>query len=199
MALPNIIQNHINDINVIKSTYLPLSGGQMTGEIIKNDLIARSHGATGSTSYRGGANYKEGGDISIFGNNYENSNYAGSVLLRAWDSEGHCGDLHLKSDGSLRLSGKDVLTSNGGTITGNELIIDGYGSKVAQLRFTDGTDDAVMFRLDGESLWVLLANGDRFGGYHTHRPLRIQWSTGNVYINGGLALGKVSNCNHVVI
>ena len=33
MALPNIIQNHTNDINTIKSTYLPLSGGTLTGAI----------------------------------------------------------------------------------------------------------------------------------------------------------------------
>ena len=41
MSLPNIINNineleikHNNDINTIKSTYLPLSGGNMTGDII---------------------------------------------------------------------------------------------------------------------------------------------------------------------
>lgn len=33
MSYPNIIQNHTNDINTIKSTYLPKSGGVMTGTI----------------------------------------------------------------------------------------------------------------------------------------------------------------------
>lgn len=33
MGLPNIIQNHINDIQTIKSTYLPLNGGTINGNI----------------------------------------------------------------------------------------------------------------------------------------------------------------------
>jgi hypothetical protein len=50
MSYPNIIQNHTNDINTIKSTYLPLSGGTVKSLHCNSPLVIKA----ANTEYEGG-------------------------------------------------------------------------------------------------------------------------------------------------
>lgn len=50
MSYPNIIQKHTNDINTIKSTYLPLSGGTVKSLHCNSPLVIKA----ANTEYEGG-------------------------------------------------------------------------------------------------------------------------------------------------
>ena len=96
------------------------AGGLLTGELIKDsshDLVARHATNAGQVSFRGGRDYKEGSDIVLFGKDFDNPNFAGTVLLRAYTNSGNT-DVQVRGDG-LYVSGQSVITSGGGTITGN--------------------------------------------------------------------------------
>ena len=115
MALPKITQ----EINTIKSTYLPKSGGTITGKLY----------FTGSHII----NNKAGGEIRIVCDSegttvgrpalilFEkgNTSYPGYFYLRSANSSTSC-DLVGKPDGTLTWGGNNVITSKGGyTVNGN--------------------------------------------------------------------------------
>lgn len=110
MGLPNII----NEINTIKSTYLPLSGGIMTGNINWNRGVVRQNGHSfefvgdkdlpNQTSFiacRSALHPSESGWF-YFGARNKESGYMGIC----------------KPDGTFTWGGNNVITSKGGTING---------------------------------------------------------------------------------
>lgn len=107
MALPNIIQNHNNDINTIKSTYLPLSGGVMTGSITN----ANNKGlvATNSSHMDVGYDYNQatGGLIALRSVNYTNNPGGFEIFAR---SSSATKILNGKTDGTLTWNNSVIHT-----------------------------------------------------------------------------------------
>ena len=119
MALPNITQ----EINTIKSTYLPKSGGSITGSLtfLNNwgDNIGDIGGCVSSNNYRlrlTGGEYgwaESGGVIELF----SRSN-TGYVTIQAQD-ETNSSTINIAPNGAFTHNGNNVITSAGGTINGS--------------------------------------------------------------------------------
>ena len=113
-------------VSTTVADYLPLSGGTMTGSILFNASSPSIIGnvTTGRISILSGSNIFDGSTLQLFGRN--DSSYAGRFYLRAStkssaDSSGAEKSLVGSADGSLTWNGSDVITSAGGTMTGNIL------------------------------------------------------------------------------
>lgn len=111
MALPNII----NEINTIKSTYLPLSGGSLTGTLVSTtNQFSRGSSTNHMFEVYSGTSYKTGGYISLFGETY--STKPGGFELIASSTDTGQKRLTGLTDGSLTWNGYNVLTSAGGEV-----------------------------------------------------------------------------------
>lgn len=110
MALPNII----SEINTIKSTYLPLSGGTMTGTIKKNGFLAQNIVDDNILIIRGGTDATSA-FLGLCGKNHTNKGMAYLCACDGTNTTNFC----VHSEGYATLAGSKVITSAGGTITGN--------------------------------------------------------------------------------
>jgi hypothetical protein len=125
MALPNII----NEINTIKSTYLPSIGGNLSGVInflnTWGDNIGDLGGTVGSNNYRlrlTGGEYgwaESGGVIELF----SRSN-TGYVTIQAQDGT-NSSTINITPNGAFTHNGNNVITSAGGTINGTLVLTKG--------------------------------------------------------------------------
>ena len=111
--------------NEIASTYLPLSGGVMTGDINFNKANPALYGkrTTGILGLYAGDNNFDGATLQLFGRS--DSTYTGMFYLRAStkssssDTGGTNVDLIGRPNGKLTWNGSDVITAAGGTMTGS--------------------------------------------------------------------------------
>lgn len=100
MALPNIIQDiqeNINEINIIKSTYLPKSGGEFTGTLSfsnNSQNVIRTTSDAYKLDLYGGTDYDTGGWLYLSGNE-NTSEYIpkGSFLLRSSKNSSEYGEI----------------------------------------------------------------------------------------------------------
>jgi hypothetical protein len=125
MALPNVI----NEINTIKSTYLPSIGGNLSGVInflnTWGDNIGDLGGTVGSNNYRlrlTGGEYgwaESGGVIELF----SRSN-TGCVTIQAQDGT-KSSTINIAPNGAFTHNGNNVITSAGGTINGTLVLTKG--------------------------------------------------------------------------
>ena len=110
MGLPNIIQqinSNINEINTIKSTYLPLSGGTMTGAIkTKHSYLGVRDVNTDRLVICGGTTSSDGAYIRLSGKNESNPR----IDLSCVDANGNTKVLCLKPSGSLTWGGNEIAT-----------------------------------------------------------------------------------------
>lgn len=110
------------EIANVKTQYLPLSGGTITGKIYTKvaDLLNRDVDDSALT-FNGGSKWGNGASIMLSGK--EHADGAGRCLIASTDGTNRK-DLILKPDGTFTWSGKDVLTTanglplSGGTMTG---------------------------------------------------------------------------------
>ena len=107
MSYPNIIQNHTNDINTIKSTYLPLSGGTVTGSI--TNTHNKGLVATNSSHMDVGYDYNQanGGLIALRSANYTGNPGGFEIFAR---SSSATKILSGKTDGTLTWGGSVIHT-----------------------------------------------------------------------------------------
>ena len=116
MGLPNITQ----EINTIKSTYLPLSGGTLTGRL---EFSQSGYGGgyiypSGNTFYVGGRG-QDGRDTSFIRFYGLDSESPGSFVIHTRNSDGGWGcGLFGNNEGGLWWNNSKVITSNGGELTG---------------------------------------------------------------------------------
>ena len=99
--------------NNIATTYLPLSGGTMTGDITLsgNRIIKNSSNEHGLLLY-GGSTVVNGAVLTLYGNNsLATSAYDGSFLLRTGDGTSNK-DLIGRTDGTLTWNGKEIERVN---------------------------------------------------------------------------------------
>ena len=113
MSLPNVI----NEINTIKSTYLPLSGGIMIGSIQSATNIGRP-----SIRYGNPTNATEkGGELWLFSSQHEN--YKGGALIRCTQSDNSAvTDFWFKSDGYMyarNIQCGEITSTNSSAIARN--------------------------------------------------------------------------------
>lgn len=106
MALPNIIQNHNNDINTIKSTYLPKSGGTLTGAI---NFANNIWNTVGDDAYFGDCNIA--GCVGVKGKN-------GETGVNFISKDGTTSSKLCISGSNLTINGNTIITSAGGKMTG---------------------------------------------------------------------------------
>ena len=153
MSYPNIIQKHNNDIQTIKSTYLPLSGGILTGFLRTTSYISKATDDTFFDIY-GGTSHQRGSQLTLFG--YEHTN-AGLAQISSYDKNGnHCA-FQVFPNGKIVTNGNyyhSDTTSRvffcGGTYTedGSHLEVTGkdcvgdFGGGAFSLRAKDGTQTA---------------------------------------------------------
>jgi hypothetical protein len=114
MALPNIIQNHTNDINTIKSTYLPLAGGTLTGAI---NFANNTWNTVGDDAYFGDCNIA--GCVGVKGKN-------GETGVNFISKDGTTSSKLCISGSNLTINGNTIITSAGGTMS-SSLRRDGVG------------------------------------------------------------------------
>jgi hypothetical protein len=109
MGLPNVI-NDINDlqnqINTIKSTYLPLSGGTLTGAI---NFANSTWNTVGDDAYFGDCNVA--GCVGIKGKN-------GETGVNFISKDGTTSSKLCISGSNLTINGNNVITSAGGKMSG---------------------------------------------------------------------------------
>ena len=124
MGLPNITQ----EINTIKSTYLPKSGGTLTGRL---DFSQSGGGGyiypSGNTFYVGGRG-QDGRDTSFIRFYGLDSESPGSFVIHTRNNDGGWGcGLFGNNEGGLWWNNSKVITSNGGEITGKLYTYNGQG------------------------------------------------------------------------
>ena len=104
-------------VHDVADSYLPLSGGTMTGQIVSSyaDVIAQS-ADTSYTTVMGGDSFSTGASLLLSGGN--RSTNPGVFQLKARTDSITYKDLIGKADGTLTWGGYDVITSAGGTISG---------------------------------------------------------------------------------
>ena len=108
MGYPNIIQNHTNDINTIKSTYTPRSGTTMTGTLTFSiDNVIKQHDNVSTLTIFGGMTANEGGNISLYGK--EHSSAPGYFIIRANNGTNNK-NLEGRPDGKLYWGGNEIAT-----------------------------------------------------------------------------------------
>lgn len=107
MSYPNIIQNHTNDINTIKSTYLPKSGGTLTGAI---NFANNIWNTVGDDAYFGDCNIA--GCVGIKGKN-------GETGVNFISKDGTTTSKLCISGSNLTINGNTIITSAGGKMTGS--------------------------------------------------------------------------------
>ena len=143
MALPNVI----SEINIIKSTYLPKSGGTISGVLYcSNELCGTTTNPDNTFDIRamrdtnGGS---VGGSIRLFNKN--RSQFPGGFELQA-RTKSDTSDLYIlrgTTDGVLTWNGADVITSHGGDMSGR-LNYNIAGDAVALCGNDDGTTRLVL-------------------------------------------------------
>lgn len=112
MSYPNVIQ----EINTIKSTYLPLSGGSLTGTLVSTtNCFSKGSSTNHMFEVFSGTTYKTGGYISLFGETY--STKPGGFELVASSTDTGQKRLTGLTDGSLTWNENNVITSAGGTMS----------------------------------------------------------------------------------
>lgn len=147
MALPNII----NQINTIKSTYLPLSGGNLTGLIRTSHHISKSVDNSYLDIY-GGTTHQKGSQLTLHGCEHTSP---GLAQITSYDSNGNHCFLRVFPNGKVDTNGNyfhSDTTSRvffcGGTNTenGSHLEVTGkdcgadFGGGAFSLRAKDGTN-----------------------------------------------------------
>lgn len=124
MGLPNIIQQ----IN----SKLPLSGGTMTGIITRSGYLARSGNESNILAMISGTDVKHGAGIWLAGNSYSGSVPAGAFRLQCYNPTTQVyTSLTGTNTGSLTWNGGEVITSKGGSITGNLAVSGMYCNKLS--------------------------------------------------------------------
>lgn len=117
MSLPNVI----NEINTIKSTYLPLSGGSLTGTLVSTtNCFSKGSSTNHMFEVYSGTSYKTGGYISLFGETY--STKPGGFELIASSTDTGQKRLTGLTNGSLTWNSKNIVTSINGVnadVSGN--------------------------------------------------------------------------------
>lgn len=93
--------------NTITSTYLPLSGGTMSGVITRNGSFCQSGNASGALALFNGTAASDGGGIWMYGKNHSNQ---GLVRVQAYN--GTYRQLDCQSNGTLKWNGQTVQTSS---------------------------------------------------------------------------------------
>ena len=88
-------------------SYLPLSGGTMTGEIKRSGVLASSTVDTGLIQINGGTNGSNGAYIILYGKSH--SSYAGRITLRTGDGT-NSPAIILYPNGTATWNGNDILT-----------------------------------------------------------------------------------------
>ena len=111
MGLPNIL----SEINTIKSTYLPLSGGMITGSINVNNVGIISGFTNDAYKLVQLTSDTNSGFYAISGGS---PRQAGSFICRASLDGSTIYDLTGNPDGTLTWNRNQVITSAGGTIKG---------------------------------------------------------------------------------
>lgn len=94
----------------LKSSFLPTSGGTMSGIITRNGMLAQSGNTSGSISIQNGTSAAGGGGIWMYGASHAN---AGKVRIQAYSAthKKYCA-LDANGDGTLTWCGSPVLTKN---------------------------------------------------------------------------------------
>lgn len=97
-------------LDKLKSYFLPVSGGTMSGIITRNGMLAQSGNASGSISIQNGTAASGGGGIWLYGASNAN---AGKVRLQAYSAthKQYCA-LDANGDGSLTWCSDPVLTKD---------------------------------------------------------------------------------------
>lgn len=196
MSYPNVIQ----EINTIKSSYLPLSGGTLTGLIRTSHHISKSVDNSYLDIY-GGTTHQKGSQLTLHG--YEHTS-PGLAQITSYDVSGNSCFFRVFPTGKVDTNGMfchSDTTSRvffcGGTYTedGSHLEVTGkdcvgdFGGGAFSLRAKDGTQTSsfdgyangglywrgkpVVYRENygGTPAWIKFDNG-----------LTIQW--GYTYVNG---------------
>lgn len=187
------------------ASYLPLSGGTMTGIITKNGVLAQATSGGNYLSLYSGNNNFDGANLQIFGRSH--SSYAGSFYLRAStkssssDSSGDAPTLVGKPDGTLKWNETNIsleghthsyLPLSGGTLSGSitrsgDLVIN--SSDTSWIRLNGGTSNS-------NGAYVLL-----YGKSHSSNPgkaiVRVNDGTNSkdltLYPNGTITWGGSSD------
>ena len=105
----------------VSTTYLPLAGGTLTGDITTKNIIMSSGSIRtlldSQALYQyGGTGWQHGAQITLFGKDH--STNPGDFTIHADNGVNSC-DLYGRPNGTLKWGGNDVITSAGGTITGS--------------------------------------------------------------------------------
>ena len=112
MSYPNVLE----EIEIIKSTYLPLSGGNLEGSITTTGIFVKGFDSKSQVVIRAGSEFSNGAGLHIYGN--ETSENTGKAVIWSCDTSNNRKYFVFNPDGSAIFNGNDVLTSAGGRLNG---------------------------------------------------------------------------------
>lgn len=149
----------------LKSSFLPTSGGTMSGVITRNGMLAQSGNTSGSISIQNGTAASGGGGIWMYGASNAN---AGKVRIQAYDATNkrYCA-LDANGDGTLTWLGKNVITADGGTMSGPLTISGNWANGFLKQASDDSYTSIVGSTAAANGAYMSLSGKDRnqYPGY----------------------------------
>ena len=116
-------------------SFLPLSGGTMTGVIVRNGIAIQNAYDTGNVEIRGATSYTKGAFLVLYGQDHATNPGIFSIFARnANNAYSLIGD---PSDGSLKWRGADIITATGGVATSGNWLY--RNNSTSYLRISGGS------------------------------------------------------------